>query len=103
MPLVDPVQIPPGMQLRNNTYGLFRKLQTPSGGFECFVDFPGVFTKDQLISLPTSLEFGQGKNTTFYFLESFRCFRLNKSVLETKETNQARPHLHFAPKIIKLR
>ena len=55
-------------------------------------------------SLPTSLEFGQGKNTTFYFLRTFRCFRVNKSVLETKETKQVTldSQLHFPPKIIKL-
>ena len=41
------------------------------------------------------------KNTTFYFTESFRCFRLNKSVLETKETKQADSQLCFAPKNIK--
>ena len=52
--------------------------------------------------LPTLLEFGQGKNTTFYFTESFRCFRLNKSVLETKETNQADSQLYFAPKNFKI-
>ena len=52
--------------------------------------------------LPTLLEFGQGKNTTFYFTESFRCFRLNKSVLETKETKQADSQLYFAPKNIKI-
>ena len=52
--------------------------------------------------MPTPLEFGQGKNTTFYVLESFRYFRLNKSVLETKETKQADSQLHFAPKIIKI-
>ena len=55
------------------------------------------------MSLPTSLELGQGKNTTFYFTESFRCFRLNKSVLETKETKQGGSQLHFARKIIKIR
>ena len=44
------------------------------------------------------MEFGQGKNTTFYFTESFRCFQLNKSVLETTETKQADSHLFFAPK-----
>ena len=48
------------------------------------------------------MEFGQGKDTTFYFLRSFRCFRLNKSVLETKETKQVDSQLHFAPKIIKI-
>ena len=47
------------------------------------------------------MEFGQGKNTTFYFLRTFRCFRVNKSVLETKETKQVDSQLHFAPKIIK--
>ena len=52
--------------------------------------------------LPTLLEFGQGKNTTFYFTESFRCFRLNKSVLETKETKQAYSQLYFAPKNFKI-
>ena len=50
--------------------------------------------------LPTSLETGQGKNNTFYFTESFCCFRLNKSVLETTETKQTNSQLHFAPKII---
>ena len=52
--------------------------------------------------LPTLLEFGQGKNITFYFTESFRCFRLNKSVLETKETKQADSQLYFAPKNFKI-
>ena len=48
------------------------------------------------------MEFGQGKTTTFYFIESFRCFRLNKSVLGTKETKQADSQFCFAPKIIKI-
>ena len=42
------------------------------------------------------------KNTTFYFTESFRCFRLNKSVLETKETKQADSQLYFAPENFKI-
>ena len=70
--------------------------------FDYFSHFSGLFTKDQLVSLPTSLELGQGKNTTFYFTESFRCFRLNKSVFEAKETKQVDSQLHFAPKIIKI-
>ena len=70
--------------------------------FDYFFHFSGLFTKDQLMSLPTSLEFGQGKNITFYFTKSFRCVRLNKSVLETKETKQTRLHLCFPPKIIKI-
>ena len=52
--------------------------------------------------MPTLLEFGQGKYTTFYFTESFRCFRLNKSVLETKETKQADSQLYFALKNFKI-
>ena len=48
------------------------------------------------------MEFEQEKNPTFYFLRSFRYFRLNKSVLQTKETKQADSQLHFAPKIIKI-
>ena len=48
------------------------------------------------------LEAGQGKNTTFYFTESFWCTRLNKSVVETTETKQADSQLHFAPKIIEI-
>ena len=52
--------------------------------------------------LPTSLKAGQGKNTTFDFTGSSRCFRLNKSVLETKETKHTDSQLHFAPKIIKI-
>ena len=47
-------------------------------------------------------EFEQGKNNTSYFTKSFRCFRLNKSVLQTTETKQADSQLHFAPKIIKI-
>ena len=70
--------------------------------FDYFFHFSGLFTKDQLMSLPTSLEFGQGKNTTFYFTESFRCVRLNKSVLETKETKQTDSQLDFAPKIVEI-
>ena len=50
----------------------------------------------------TSLELGREKHTTFYFTESFRCFRLNKSVLETAETKHTDSQLHFAPKIIKI-
>ena len=61
-----------------------------------------VFTRSQLIYLPPSLEFGQGKNTTFYFTESFRCVQLNETVLETTETKQADSQLYFAPKIIKI-
>ena len=53
-------------------------------------------------SLPTTLEAGQGKHTTFDFPERFRCFRLNKSVLETAETKQPDSQLHFTPKIIKI-
>ena len=52
--------------------------------------------------MPTSLEVGQGKNNTFYFTESFRCFRLNKSVLETTETKHAGSQFYFAPKNIKI-
>ena len=48
------------------------------------------------------LEGGQGKNYTFDFTESFCCFRLNKSVLETVETKQADSQLYFAPKIVKI-
>ena len=50
----------------------------------------------------TSLELGRGKHNTFYFTESFRCFRLNKSVFETTETKQADSLLCFAPKTIKI-
>ena len=70
--------------------------------FDYFFHFSGLFTNDQLMSLPTSLELGQGKNTTFYFTESYRCFRLNKSVLDTKETKHTDSQLHFAPKITKI-
>ena len=66
------------------------------------MDFTSIFTKNRLISLPTTLEFGQGKSSTFYFTGSFRCFRLNKSVLETTETKQASSQLHFPHKIIKI-
>ena len=52
--------------------------------------------------LVTSLELGRGKHNTFYFTESFRSFRLNKSVLETTETKQTNSQLHFAPTIIKI-
>ena len=52
--------------------------------------------------LVTSLELGREKHNTFYFTESFRCFRLNKSVLETTETKQADSLLCFAPKTIKI-
>ena len=52
--------------------------------------------------VPTSLEAGQGKSNTFYFTESFCCFRLNKNVLETAETKEADSQLHFAPKIIEI-
>ena len=52
--------------------------------------------------LPTSLETGQRNNNTFYFTESFSCFRLNKSLLETAETKHTDSQLHFAPKITKI-
>ena len=44
----------------------------------------------------------QKEKRNFFFTESFRCFRLNKSVLETKETKQADSQLYFAPKNIKI-
>ena len=66
------------------------------------MDFSSIFTKNQLTSLPTTLELGQGKSNTFYYTERFRCFRLNKSVLETTETKQADSQLCFAPKPIKI-
>ena len=59
-----------------------------------------VFQEGRLIHLPPSLEFGQGKSTTFYFTESFRSFQLNETVLETTETKQTAYQLYFAPKII---
>ena len=52
-----------------------------------------------LVRMPNS-EFRQGKNTTFYFLDSFRCFRPNKSVLVTTETKRVDSQLYLAPKII---
>ena len=61
-----------------------------------------MFFRHAIFRLPTSLESGQGKNTTFYFTESFRCSRVNKSVLETTETKQADSQLCFAPKIIEI-
>ena len=61
-----------------------------------------VFQEGRLIRLPPSLEFGQGKSTTFYFTESFGCFQLNETVLETTETKQADSQLHSAPKNIKI-
>ena len=51
--------------------------------FGCISGAVGVH---RLVHLPPSLEFGQGKNTTFYFTESFRWFRLNETVSETTET-----------------
>ena len=48
------------------------------------------------------LEGGQGKNNTFDFTESVCCFRLNKSELETAETQQTDSQLHFTSKIIKI-
>ena len=58
--------------------------------------------KNRLTSLPTTLELGQGKSNTFYYTGSFRCFRLNKSVLETTETKQADSQFCFASKTIKI-
>ena len=85
---------------------LLVRLSTFQGGgcvyIHYFQIFQVVFHRGRLIHLPPSLEFGQGKNTTFYFTESFRCFQLNKTVLETTETKQADSQLHFAPKIIKI-
>ena len=52
--------------------------------------------------LVTSLEFAREKPNTFYFTERFRCFRHNKSVLETTETKQADSLLCFASKTIKI-
>ena len=49
--------------------------------------------------MATSLELGRGKHNTFYFTESFWCFRLNK---ETTETKQADSQLHFTQKIIEI-
>ena len=64
--------------------------------------FPRIVTRGRLTHLPPSLGFGQGKSTTFYFTESFRCFRLNETVLETTQTKQADSQLFFAPKNFKI-
>ena len=72
------------------------------GAYSLFPDILGGFSRGRLIHLPPSLEFGQGKNTTFYFTESVRCFQLNETVLETTKTKKADSQLHFAPKIIKI-
>ena len=67
-----------------------------------FVYFVEKYIVHTHCSLPTTLEAGQGKHNTFYFPESFHCFRLNKSVLETPETTHTDSQLHFAPKISKI-
>ena len=67
-----------------------------------FVHFVEKCTVHTHSRLPTSLKAGQGKNTTFYFTGSSRCFCLNKSVLETKETKQTDSQLCFAPKNTKI-
>ena len=76
------------------------------GVYSLFLVFLGGFsrivTRGRLIHLPPSLGFGQGKSTTIYFAESFRCFRLNETVLKTTETKQAESQLSFAPKIIEI-
>ena len=76
------------------------------GVYSLFLVFLGGFsrivTRGRLIHLPPSLGFGPGKSTTIYFAESFRCFRLNETVLEITQTKQADSQLHFAPKNIKI-
>ena len=67
-----------------------------------FIQFVEKCSQANTPLFPTSLEAGQGKNTTFYFAESFLLFRLNKSVLETAETKEADSQLYFAPKIIEM-
>ena len=49
-----------------------------------------------------NIEKSEEKNATFYFTERFRCFHLNKSVLETKETKQEDSQFCFASKNIKI-
>ena len=44
----------------------------------------------------------QGNKRVLSFSRSFRYFPENKSRKQNAETEQARPHLHFAPKIIKI-
>ena len=67
-----------------------------------FVHFVEKCTVHTHSRLPTSLKAGQGKNTTFDFTGSSRCFRPNKNVLETTETKQTDSQLHFATKITKI-
>ena len=68
---------------------------------EIFGEFRRLFTRCQLLRLPTTFEIGHEKYTNFYFTQRFRYFLLNKSVLETTERKQADSQLHFAPTIIK--
>ena len=72
------------------------------GVYSLFLDLLGGFSRGSTNTFAPSLEFGQGKSTTFYFTESFRCFQLNVTVLETTETKQTDSQLCFAPKIIKI-
>ena len=44
----------------------------------------------------------QGKNWVLNFSWRFRRFSANKSIKQNAETEQARPQLYFAPKIIKI-
>ena len=79
------------------------EIPSDSSGFAPdFGCISGALWVHRLVHLPPTWEFGQGKNTTFYFTGSSRCFCLNKSVLETKETKQTDSQLCFAPKIIKI-
>ena len=72
------------------------------GVYSSFLDILGRFHLGSTITFASIFGIWARKNTTFYFTEGFRCFRLNETVLETTETKQADSQLCFAQKIIEI-
>ena len=68
-----------------------------------FCTFRGQMYRTHTFTFAYNFESWARKNTTFDFTGSSRCFRLNKSVLKTKETKHADSQLYFTPKNFKIR
>ena len=70
--------------------------------FDYFSHFSGLSHQGSTTEFAYIFGVRATKKHNFLFPESFRCFRLNKSVLEIKETKQADSQLWFPPKIINI-
>ena len=85
--------------LRTNRLLNFQKQPFPNWGDKIFSDFSSIFTQTQLVQMKKNT----WKILTFLLHSKFSSSPGERTELWSVETKQARPHLYFAPKIIRIR